>query len=122
VVGAERPLTVDGQRTSMGRLLLRATRSVTVQQTETMFKSDDDGQVRKAKTAFRIEGAPIEDLVADPGFQQLSVLDAAGLTHILSADEAEGAVLAQMGKEVVLVLPGRGRSQWVAGVVEIATE
>jgi hypothetical protein len=122
VVGEERPLLIDGQRTSMGRLLLRATRSATVQQTQTMFKSEDDGQVRRAKTANRIEGAPIEDLVAGPGFEGLRVRDAAGEEHSLSADEAEGALLAQMGKEVVLVLPGRGRSQWVTGVVEITTE
>jgi hypothetical protein len=122
VVGRERPLMVDGQPTSIGRLLLRPTRFVTVEQTETMFKSATDGKVRKAKTAFRIEGAPIEDMVADPGFERLRVRDVAGQERTLSADEADGAVLAQMGKEVVLVLPGRGRSQWVSGVVEITTE
>ena len=122
VVGEERPILIDGQRTSMGRLLLRATRSATVEQTETMFRSGADGQVRKAKTASRIEGAPVEDLVADPGFDQMTVLDAAGQAHTLSADEADGALLAQMGAEAVLVPPGRGRSQWVAGVVEITTE
>ena len=37
----------------------------------------------------------------------------------LTAEEAQGAVLAQLGKDVVLVLPQRGRSQWVSGVVEI---
>jgi len=122
VVGEGRPIVLDGQRTSMGRLLLRATRSATVEQTETMFRSEEDGQVRTAKTASRIEGAPIEDLVADPGFDRMTVLDAAGQTHTLSADEADGALLAQIGAEIVLVLPGRGRSQWVAGVVEITTE
>jgi hypothetical protein len=72
--------------------------------------------------ALRREGAPIEDLVADPGSDGLLVLDAAGQMHTLSADEAEGALLAQMGNEAVLVLTGRERSQWVTGVVERTAE
>jgi len=63
VVGVDKPLTIDGQATSIGRLLLRATRSAITGQADVMFRSEDDGQVRKAKTASRIEGAPIEDLV-----------------------------------------------------------
>jgi hypothetical protein len=31
-------------------------------------------------------------------------------------------VLAQMGSQVVLVLPGRGRAQWIDGVVELVSE
>ena len=37
VVGAEKPLTIDGQRTSVGRLLLGPTRSVTIEQTDVML-------------------------------------------------------------------------------------
>jgi hypothetical protein len=121
VVGVEKPLTIDGQATSIGRLLLRATRSATAQQTDVMFKSASDGQIRKAKTASRIEGAPLEDLVADPGFDTLLVRDAQGQEHTLSADEADGAILAQIDGRVVLVLPGRGQPQWIPDVVEITS-
>jgi hypothetical protein len=41
---------------------------------------------------------------------------------MLSAAEARGAVLAQMGQQVVLVLPERGRAQWIVDVVELVTE
>jgi hypothetical protein len=122
VVGPDRPLTMDGYRTSIGRLLLGPTRSVTVEQTDVMLRSEADGQVRKAKTASRIEGAGLADIVADPGFDTLLVRDAAGGEHTLTAAEARGAVLAQMGKQVVLVLPGRGRGKWVADVIEIVSE
>ena len=83
-----------------------------------MFKSEEDGQVRKAKTSSRIEGAPVEDLV---GFNAIVVRDAQGQEHALSADEAEGAILAQIDRQVVLVLPGRGQPQWILGVVEITS-
>jgi len=122
VVGAETPLTIDGQATSMGRLLLGPTRSVTVEQTDVMFKSETGGQVRKAKTASRIEGAAVEDLIADPGFQQLVIRDSKGREQTLAAEEARGALLAQMWGQPVLVLPGRGRSQWIIGVVEITSQ
>lgn len=118
VVGVDKPLTIDGQATSIGRLLLRATRTAITGQAEVMFKSEEDGQVRKAKTASRIDGAPIEDLI---GFNAILVRDAQGQERALSADEAEGAILAQIDGRIVLVLPGRGQPQWVLDVVEITS-
>jgi hypothetical protein len=122
VVAPDKPLTLDGYRTSIGRLLLGPTSSVTIEQTDVMLRSEADGQVRKAKTASRIEGAGLSDIVGDPGFDTLLVRDASGGEHTLSAAEARGAVLAQMGQQVVLVLPSRGRAQWIAGVVELVSE
>ncbi|MDF1513591.1 MAG: hypothetical protein P1S60_07265 [Anaerolineae bacterium] len=122
VVGTEKPLVLDGYHTSIGRLLLGPTVSVTIEQTDTMLRSEVDGQVRKAKTASRIEGAGILDIVGDPGFDVLEVLDGDGNSHILTVAEARGAVLAQIGQHTVLVLPARGRSQWIPGVVELITE
>jgi hypothetical protein len=122
VVGPDKPLTLDGYRTSIGRLLLGPTTSVTVEQTDVMLRSEADGQIRKAKTASRIEGAGLADIVADPGFDTLLVRDASGGEHTLTAAEARGAVLAQMGRQTVLVLPSRGRAQWIADVVELVSE
>ena len=122
VVGTERPLTVDGYRTSVGRLLLGPTVSVTLEQTDVMLRSETDGQVRKAKTASRVEGVRLADILSDPGFDTLWVRDTNGQEHMLTAAEARGAVLAQMGQQIVLVLPSRGRAQWIAGVVELSSE
>ena len=122
VVGPDRPLTLDGYRTSIGRLLLGPTVSVTVEQTDVMLRSETDGQIRKAKTASRIVGAGLADIVADPGFDELLVRDADGGEHTLTAAEAQGAVLAQMGQQLVLVLPDRGRAQWITDVVELVSE
>ena len=122
VVGRDKPLILDGYRTSIGRLLLGPTASATIEQTDVMLRSEADGQIRKAKTASRIEGAGLADLVADPGFDTLLVRDVDGGEHTLSAAEARGAVLAQMGQQVVLVLPSRGRAQWITGVAELVSE
>jgi hypothetical protein len=122
VVGPDKPLTLDGYRTSIGRLLLGPTASVTIEQTDVMLRSETDGQIRKAKTASRIEGAGLEKSVADPGFDTLLVRDASGEEHTLTAADARGAVLAQMGPQIVLVLPSRGRAQWIGDVVELISE
>jgi len=121
VVGRDKPLRIDGQATSIGRLLVGPTMRVTVEQTDVMLKSPDDGLVRRAKTAGRIEGAPLSALVADPGYTLLIVRDARGETHNLSAQQASGALLAQRRGQVVLILPDRGQPQWIEGVVEVTT-
>lgn len=121
VVGRETPLRINGQPTSMGRLLLGPTESVTVEQTDVMLKSEDDGQVRKAQTGARIEGVPLSALVPAP-FTRLIVVDGGGQEHVLTADEAQGAVLAQLRGAVTLTLPARGRAQWISDVVEVSYE
>ena len=122
VVGREKPLLVDGQATSIGRLLVGPTRSVTVEQADVMLKSETDGQVRRGTTASRIEGAAVENLVTTPAFATLLVRDGLGRERALTADEVQGAVLALVQGKVTLVLPQRGRSQWVTDVVEIVSE
>lgn len=121
VVGQETPLTIDGQPTSIGRLFLGPTAWVTVEQTDVMLKSETDGQVRRGKTAARMEGALVEALI-EPPFRALEVRDAAGQEWSLTAEEVRSSVLALVRGEVTLVLPGRGRGQWVTGVVEIRAE
>ena len=129
VVGKERPLLIDGEATSIGRLLLEPTRSVTIEQTDVMLKSEDDGQVRQGKTASRIEGVPLHSLVALPDFRLLVLRDAAGQEHTVEGWETQGALLVQPmspgidGRPpVTLVLPERGRSRWVTDLVEIRSE
>ena len=122
VVGREKPLRIDGVATSIGRLMVGPTLYVTVEQTDVMLKSPDDGQVRKAKTAGRLEGAPISALIANPNYGQLVVTDDQGQTFILSAREAQGAILAQRRGQVTLVLPDRGQPQWIEGVVEVEAQ
>jgi len=122
VVGRQKPLRIDGVDTSIGRLLLGPTRSVTLQEAEAMYKSPDDEQVRKSRSAHRAEGAAIADIVAHPDFQTLVVRDGAGHVKTLSAAEAEGALLLQLRNSVTLVLPARNESQWIADVVEITSQ
>ena len=87
-----------------------------------MLKSETDGQVRRGKTASRLEGAPIEAIVVNPDLQRLLVRDKSGQEHTLTVEEVRGAVLAQIRDQVTLVLPERSRAQWVADVVEIVSQ
>ncbi|MBN1967364.1 MAG: hypothetical protein JW910_22110 [Anaerolineae bacterium] len=122
VIGTETPLLIDGEATSIGRLLLGPTRAVTVEQTEVMLISENDGEMRSALTASRIEGAPLAEILANPAFETLTVIDAIGESHTLTAEEADGALLIAERDGVTLVLPERGRSRWIEQVVEVTSE
>jgi len=119
VVGTETPLTIDGEATSMGRLLLGPTRAVTVEQTDVMLKGQDDGEVRRGKTASRVTGVPLTTLLG-ADFAAVTVETAGGETATLDAADVEGAVLAQRRDSPTLVLPGRGRSEWIGDVVTLS--
>ena len=122
VVGRDKPLRIDGQETSIGRLLLGRTQWATVEQAQVMLKSEEDGLIRRAQTASRIEGAPVGALVTTPNFRTLTVRDARGEERTLTEEEAQGALLAIVYGRVSLVLPGQGRAQWVEDVVEVVSQ
>jgi hypothetical protein len=121
-VGPDKPLSIDGTPTSIGRLLIGPTRIVTVEQTDVMLKSDEDGEIRRAKTASRIEGAPVTLLVDTPTFDALEVRTESDETLELDATAAAEAILALLRGTPTLVLPSRGRSEWISGVVEIRSQ
>lgn len=119
VVDHDTPLTIDGQATSMGRLLLGPIRSVTVEETEVKLRNEETGEVRTAKTASRLEGAALEDLLSHRDFSSLEITTADEQTVTLTEEIARGAILANQRGEVTLILPNRGRSDWVRGVVAL---
>lgn len=121
VVGNATPLTIEGIPTSMGRLLLGPTQSVTAEQTTVMFKNEDDGAVREALVAYRLEGVPLASVLTNPA-QSIAVRDSKGTVHTLSVEESRGAVLCQIRGEATLVLPARGRGEWIGDVVAIDTQ
>jgi hypothetical protein len=122
VVGRETPLRIDGAATSMGRLLLGPTQGLTLEQTDVMLKSEEDGQTRRAKVASRAEGVAVTTLVANPDFTTLRVTLGSGEERTLSRDEVENAVLVLLRGEVTLVRPDRGRTEWVRGVTGVEAE
>jgi hypothetical protein len=121
VVGKERPLLVDGQATSIGRLLRGPTLAVTVEETEVKFKREETGQTHTALTASRIEGAVVQDILTSPGFTKVQIRTQDGQTQELSATEIRDALLTTLRDEVSLILPNRARNEWIRGVVEITS-
>ena len=119
VVGSDTPLLIDGQATSIGRLLLGPTLELTVDSANVMLQSAENGEIRRAQTATRILGVPLSALLAEPDFTELVIHDGSGQEQRLSAEECEGAVLAHFRGSVTLVLPERGRAQWITDVVAL---
>lgn len=121
IVGQERDLILNGEPTSIGRLLLGATREVTVESAKVMFASETDGEVREAYTASRVWGAAVADLTGGYG-SSVEVSTRDGEVHRLSSEDAAGAVLIPGVQGPVLVLPENSRSGWISGVSGITWE
>ena len=122
VVGRDQNLTINGEGTSIGRLMLGPTRKVIVEQAKVMFASADDGVIRNAETAYLVWGAALADLFTGEEYSRIKIIDDSGETHELTLTEIKFAVLVSAPAGTTLVLPERARSGWITGVVEVRTE
>jgi hypothetical protein len=118
VVGMERPLKIDGEITSIGRLLIGNTVRLTVEGSDVMLE-DDIGRISHAFVANWAEGALLQPLLKRPEPNGVLITDAQGNTVELSDEEIENAVIAIVRDEITLILPERGRSAWPTQIVEI---
>jgi len=118
VVKSETPLTIDGNETSIGRLLLGDTVRLTVEGSEVMM-TDEANQTKLAFVANWVEGAQLLTLLDTPSPTTILVTDADGNTVSLTGEEIQNAVIALNRDEVTLILPERGRSVWPTGIVKI---
>jgi hypothetical protein len=118
VVGEEKPLIIDGEATSIGRLLVGETVRLTVEGSETML-TDDEGRTGLAFVANWVEGARLLPLLKNASPNRVTVTDGNGLQVEFAIEELENAVIAIVRREITLVLPDRGRALWPTGVVQI---
>jgi hypothetical protein len=118
VVGIEKPLTIDGEATSIGRLLLGDTMRLTVEGSDTML-TDEAGRTGLAFVGNWVEGARLLPLLNTPLPNRVTITVRNGGQVELTGDEIEDAILAIVRKEITLVLPDRGRSAWPSDIVQI---
>lgn len=118
VVGNERPLIINGEATSIGRLLLGDTVRLTVEGSETML-TNEDGQTGVAFVANWVEGARLLPLLKTPEPTQVICTDTNGSQYELGGDEVENAIIAIVRREITIVLPDRGRSTWPTNIIKI---
>ncbi len=122
VVGEEENLLVNGEATSIGRLLLGPTRQVVVESARVMFSSEDDGRIREAETASRLWGAALSDLAPAGEYSSLIVQDQAGKVSEFDLQDVRQAVLIAAAEGPTLVLPDQPRSSWIKEVASIGWE
>ncbi|MCB2203090.1 hypothetical protein KQH56_03705 [bacterium] len=118
VVGTEKPLVIDGEATSIGRLLIGETARLTLESTDVML-ANDAGETSHAQVANSVEGAPLLPLLADANPDTVIVTNSAGETFELTSEEIASGAIAMVYDEITLVLPDRGRSAWLTDIVEI---
>lgn len=122
VVDQEQNLTINGESTSPGRLLLGPTRQVIVDSARVMFASEVDGEIREAETAARVWGAALIDLAPADGYSSLLVQDGEGEDYSFNPEQVRLAVLVPQKDGLTLVLPGESRAGWVSDVVALVWE
>ena len=118
VIGVEKPLSIDGERTSIGRLLLSDTTRLIVEGSDVML-SNETGDVSHAFVANWVDGAPLLPLLKNPQTNGITITTSIGEQIELTADEFQGAILAIVRDAVTLILPDRGRSAWPTNIVAI---
>ena len=118
IIGKGKPLSIDGNQTSIGRLLLSDTIRLTVEGSDVML-TNETGDVSHAFVANWVEGAPLLPLLKKPQTNGITITTSADEQIILTADEIQGAVLAIVRDNVTLILPDRGRSAWPTEIVAI---
>jgi len=118
VVGSETPLLIDGQATSIGRLLIGETVRITVEGSDVMMTSDE-GETGYAYVANWAEGARLLPLLRTPTPTFITITDFEGNKTELIGEEVENAVIAIVRQQVTLILPERGRSVWPTSIKQI---
>ena len=121
VIGEELPIIIDGRATSMGRLLRENTLTVASERSYPMYRSEEDGEVRKGEYSHLHTGAPISELVAHRDFSTLTITDAEGETYAIEARDAEQAILTIYYGKPTLMLPELHKGEWVSDVVRVVS-
>ncbi|HJX39035.1 MAG TPA: hypothetical protein VJ714_10555, partial [Anaerolineae bacterium] len=121
VIGEELPIIIDGRATSMGRLLRENTLTVISERSYPMYRSEEDGEVRKGEYSHLHTGAPISDVVAHRDFSTLTVTDAEGAAHTIEARDAEQAILTIYYGKPTLMLPELHKGEWVSDVARVVS-
>jgi len=119
IISEEKPLQIGGEQTSIGRLLLGKTTSITTEEAKVMFRSEEDGLTREAVTSSRIEGVAMTDLLELENYENIEFILQDGSKVILPVEEIKDAVLTKQNSSVVLIIPDKGRSDWVFDIVKI---
>ena len=122
ITGEDKPLKIDGQATSIGRLLLGRTTSITVEEAKVMFRSEEDGETRQAYTSSRIEGAALSDLLDLTKYSTVRFTLQDGTLTSLPVEDVKNAILTKQSASVVLIIPETGRSNWLFDVISIEGE
>jgi len=118
IVGIEIPLVIDGEATSIGRLLVGETVRLTVEGSDVML-ANETGETSHALVANWVEGARLLPLLDNPSPEMVILTDSSGNQTELAGTEINGAVIAIVRDMVTLVLPDRGRSAWPTDIVKI---
>jgi len=111
-------LTIDGDKTSIGRLLIGETVRMTVEGSDVML-TNETGETSRALVANWAEGARLLPLLTEPSPSNIIVTNRSGETLEFSFKEVQGAIIAIVRDSVTLILPNRGRSAWPTDIVTI---
>jgi len=121
IVGTEKPLSIDGKATSIGRLLLGETVRLTVEGSDVML-TDEAGHTSRALVANWAEGARLLPLLDNPSPNKIVITDKEDNSLELTIDEVQNAVIAIVRDKVTLILPERGRSAWPTDIISIEVQ
>lgn len=122
IIGNETPLLIDGQATSIGRLLINHdTIRAAIEGTDVMLKNENN-ETSHAWVAHWVEGVMLTSLLNTSMPETIFITNSDGKTTELEGSDIEKAVLGIVYGEVTLIFPERGRSTWLTDIIEIESK
>ncbi len=119
VVGDETPLSVAGEETSMGRLLLQDRTTVVAEGGDAIYTSPLDGEIYRGEYAHTYTGARLSALLQGAEYDAIQAVAAGGKVTEYARDDVGRAIIATVNGRPSLLLPEAGRSQWVLDLTEV---
>jgi hypothetical protein len=119
VVGENKNLSIQGNKTSLGELLLQDTVQFTVEQAPVMLKNAKDGIVRTGYTAERMEGVDVSKLLMPLNEMDYAVILKDGSSINVKGSDLINSKLVLIGSDIVLVFPEKSRNSWIKPVFSI---
>mgnify|MGYP001037745502 CR=1 FL=1 len=120
VEGAETPLAIAGEATSLGRLLLADRTTVVAEGAEAMYRSELDGALYRGLYAHVYTGARVREALGEAWeAEAFRAVDARGRETEFPREDLARAVIATVNGRPSLVLPDEGRARWVIDLVSL---
>jgi hypothetical protein len=118
IISSDGKFQVNGMPITYGELLFEEAVEFTVERAKVMYKNSNNGRLKSAETATRIEGVQLTSFLSPEGDQDIEVITNENVL-VFKKKELLNLKITLIDDQVVVVFPNLSRKDWIYGVKEI---